>query len=159
MKTFGERFGESRGEPFEFAGKLVHAILEREVESGTKLQIVFHRFNPSVPQALDTVLEKGHLLIANQKFKKGAILWTETAPRVVEVVCITKLARTTFKAWNAWKDEDGITMAWIGNGGMLIEEREGVTVLKCSDGVGEPQFDDLVVEISGFGHRERSGIK
>ena len=31
--------------------------------------------------------------------------------------------------------------------GMLVEETENKMILHCSDGRGEPTFDDLVVEI------------
>ncbi|MBB2974945.1 hypothetical protein FHX49_000486 [Microbacterium endophyticum] len=38
--------------------------------------------------------------------------------------------------------------AWLGNAGMrATTEQPGRVVLGCSDGEGEPDFEDLVVEI------------
>jgi hypothetical protein len=42
----------------------------------------------------------------------------------------------------------GDTQAWIGNAGILIEQRADHVVLRCSDGYDEPTFDDLVVTVS-----------
>jgi hypothetical protein len=37
--------------------------------------------------------------------------------------------------------------AWTGNAGMVIEERTRSLLLKCSDGVGNVCFSDLVVTV------------
>jgi hypothetical protein len=43
---------------------------------------------------------------------------------------------------------NGVTHAWFGNAGMRVTAGEGgVIQLRCSDGEGEPDFDDLVAEV------------
>lgn len=50
--------------------------------------------------------------------------------------------------WNIWRDHNGTTQAWIGNSGLKrIEEGVNVVKLSCSDGYGDPNFRNLVVEI------------
>src|SRR5881397_2580858 len=53
-----------------------------------------------------------------------------------------------FMCGNSW-DQGGILQSWLGNAAMLIEEKEGSVILRCSDGLGDPEFGDLVVEL-GF---------
>jgi len=51
-------------------------------------------------------------------------------------------------------------MAWLGNAGMLVETQDDAVILKCSDGVGSPDFEDLVVELSlKHGHTKLSPPK
>lgn len=59
----------------------------------------------------------------------------------------------TLQLWNSWLIGGG-EHAWTGNSGLVIEELEvpeGANTrlrLWCSDGLGDPQFDDLVVVIT-----------
>jgi hypothetical protein len=46
---------------------------------------------------------------------------------------------------------DDIVQAWVGNSGMLIHRENAVVSLKCSDGTGNVDFTDLVVQISACG--------
>lgn len=39
-------------------------------------------------------------------------------------------------------------MAWLGNAGMIVEHDGDTWRLRCSEGSGEPSFDDLLVEIT-----------
>lgn len=55
--------------------------------------------------------------------------------------------------WNSWLVGDA-EHAWTGNSGLVVEELdtpEGANIrlrLWCSDGLGDPQFDDLVVVVT-----------
>ncbi len=59
----------------------------------------------------------------------------------------------TLQLWNSWLIGDA-EHAWTGNSGVVVEELdvpEGADArlrLWCSDGLGDPQFDDLVVVIT-----------
>ena len=73
----------------------------------------------------------------------------DTEPRSV-----TKPARpVTLQVWNSWLIGDA-EHAWTGNSGVVVEELDvpdGADArlrLWCSDGLGDPQFDDLVVVIT-----------
>jgi hypothetical protein len=59
----------------------------------------------------------------------------------------------TLQIWNSWLLGDA-EHAWIGNSGMVVEELSvpddaaARMRLWCSDGLGDPQFDDLVVVVT-----------
>ena len=152
--TFGEQFGRSKGEPIQYQGKRVHCILCREVEGEVCLTIRFLGSRVHVPQALRVKSYNSTVLVEGQTL--GDIeLWADNYPSPLELRVLPTKKRKRLKepsvpllkVWNAWRDERGVTQAWIGNSGMLIEEVDGDTLLKCSDGVGPPDFTDLVVSL------------
>ena len=144
-KTLNERLAESKGEPFEYEGLTVHGIYRCEVHPDDTLQVRFVRWNAMIRQGLQLKINRGRLLVNGQSSKSG-VLWMDTAPEVVEIVCQPPKAGATLSLWNTW-ERDGIVHAWLGNAGMLVEQRDDAVVLKCSDGVGNPDFQDLVVEL------------
>jgi hypothetical protein len=84
--------------------------------------------------------------VGNSKVK-DAIFWTDTAPRLFEVIVDPPAGGGSIKVWNEWRDSTGVQNAWMGNAGMVVTVNDDVISLKCSDGIGEPSFDDLVVSI------------
>lgn len=79
------------------------------------------------------------------------VLWTDTAPQSVAVaVRPTGRGKPTLKLWNIWRGGLGVTQAWLGNAAIQVEGSADPThvVLRCSDGEGEPDFDDLVVGVT-----------
>lgn len=90
-------------------------------------------------------IKKGQLTVDGQTMNR-LVLWTDTAPEVVQVVCRPPKAGAVLRAWNNW-DRNGTMMAWLGNAGMLVEDQNDCVVLRCSDGIGPPDFEDLVVEL------------
>ncbi len=58
--------------------------------------------------------------------------------------------------WNGWQTKYGL-FSGLGNSGVVIELVDDcTTILRCSDGPGEPDFESLVVEITqlqGLEHR------
>lgn len=57
------------------------------------------------------------------------------ASGAVDVIC-----------WNSWIVDD-IEHAWIGEAGMRLGGTEPIR-LECNDGLGETEFNDLVVELT-----------
>jgi hypothetical protein len=54
------------------------------------------------------------------------------------------------RIWNAWWEDalGGFMNAWKGNAGFLTEpDPDGSLWLRCSDGIGDPNFTDLVVRV------------
>jgi hypothetical protein len=102
-------------------------------------------------QALRINIDKGNLIIREladtEPGSPKMILRLDTSPDVVEVHFRPhrKGGRLTF--YNAWIDEYGQVDAWVMHAGMLVEEAGNKMTLRCSDGRGEPTFDDLIVEI------------
>lgn len=145
-KTFGELFAEARGGPIEFRGTEVHAIFELPVSAPTDLAVRFVSANSAVRQALRMGVVDGHVIVNGQQSRE-IVLWADTAPPRVRLQVVPTAERAVVSLWNAWEDESGAMQAWIGDCGMVIEAaRRGVT-LRCSDGLGAPDFSDLVVRI------------
>ncbi len=145
--TLGELFKRSRGAPIEVQGRTVHPLFEHPL-AGPEICRVQLRSNAARPEGVCVKIVKGTLMINGQQLSE-AVLWTDTAPDVVPIVCQPKKGRgAVLKVWNTWKDEQGTQHAWIGNAGMLVEGTEDGVVLRCSDGIGEAHFDDLIVSLS-----------
>lgn len=76
------------------------------------------------------------------------VLWRDTAPPLVEIETSwqPKGARS-LRIWNCW-EYNGVMHAWIGNAAMRVDDDgAGTILLRCSDGEGEPDFDDLIAEV------------
>jgi len=145
--TLATRFRASKGQPVKYENKLVHAMYTRNCILTGAIRIRFKSATKAAPQALCVKARKGALEINKIATRDIAVLWTDTAPNVVDVIYRFK-GKGEIRFWNAWKDSDGVQHAWIGNAGMLVSEQPGHTTLSCSDGIGDPEFRDLIVEIS-----------
>jgi hypothetical protein len=91
---------------------------------------------------------RGGTFEVNSRVAADIVLWQDTAPDevLVRITWKPKGARS-LRVWNAWR-ANGVTQAWFGNTGMRVTAGEGgVFQLRCSDGVGDPDFDDLVAEV------------
>lgn len=145
-----ELFTASGGTPIRWGDQDVHMMLElTDLRAGSELRIKFEQPNPSRPQALRLKSRDGDLEL-NGRTMNDVALWSDSAPDLVLARLRPKQPRKSMRVrvWNAWRDGAGSTQAWIGNSGMLIEESPGgVTVVKCSDGFGDPTFDDLIARV------------
>jgi hypothetical protein len=76
------------------------------------------------------------------------VLWQDTAPELVQIKVTWKSrGARSLRIWNAWRVQD-VTQAWLGNAGMRVSAVEGgILQLRCSDGEGDPDFDDLIAEV------------
>ncbi|KRA67188.1 hypothetical protein ASD89_02960 [Caulobacter sp. Root656] len=114
-----------------------------------QMVLEFRRGVATPVQGLAIKLEGG-ILCANDVEARHLTLWLDTAPKEVCLLITKKKKKARLMIWNIWRDTiDGrdITQAWLGNSGMRIElSGEGnETILRCSDGVGPVNFDDLIV--------------
>jgi len=146
-----ERFQANQGAPIEWHGHLIHMMYEVTAPEGSPaLQIQFTHTNTQRPQALRLKLRGGNIEI-NQQRLDDVVLWAEDVPGPVVGQLLPKKPGNpvALRTWNAWRDHTGAMQAWIGNSGIIIEvPAKGATTLKCSDGFGEPSFDDLIVQLS-----------
>lgn len=145
-KTLAELFAASPGVPIKFGRLEVHPIYVKAVTSPTSLRIRFVAANPAVRQAVRVSVTGGSLRVDGE-VGTDFVLWADTAPRVVNLQVDPTRPRATVKFWNAWEAEDGTMDAWLRDCGMVIESGKRGVTLRCSDGVGAPDFDDLVLEI------------
>ena len=146
-----ELFQVSGGKPVDWAGHLVHMMYEMTGPTADQeLLIQFGQSAPARPQAL-RIRVRGGLVELNGQELDDVVLWSDSAPQKVVMGFrpVNADEPMTVRIWNAWRDPAGTMQAWIGNSGMLVEERDdGSTVLRCSDGFEDPNFDDLVAELS-----------
>lgn len=149
MSDLGSRFIESRGEPIELDGLLVHMSYEwRDLTRG---QLVLHMTpRGDLAQGVGISADGGWLTINGTKSKQFA-LWTETAPDPVAIAVVPLRGRShlSVQVWNIWKhDRWGSTMAWVSNAGLLVESTTQTTVvLHASAGPGGATFDDLTITL------------
>jgi hypothetical protein len=150
-KTLGELFMKSSGQPIEYNGITVHLAVFRHVSKPGRFVVRFIKAKSEPIQALRIDLDPGKLTISEladvDPGDPKIILRLDTCPDVAEVVYrpSRKGGRLTF--YNAWIDENDQVDAWVMHAGMIVEETEKKILLACSDGKGEPTFDDLIVEI------------
>src|ERR1044071_9519144 len=112
MTTLAERFAESQGRPQEVNGVIVQNIYRRAVSQGQMLRIKRLRATASPTQGLRLKIERGFVTV-NGRNEKDVVLWADSAPADVEVVCDTGKASTgELRAWNCWRDGDGVMQAW-----------------------------------------------
>ncbi len=138
-------FQQSKGAPVESKGQLVHPIFKARVKSGQKRFLIrrIHATSSPVP-GLRIKAVKGQIEVNGQRHPE-VILWADTSPETVPLSVISKFG-CELKAWNVWRADD-LVQAWVGNAGLVISEADHVITLECSDGVGEVNFTDLVVQI------------
>ena len=143
-QCLSEQFMESKGAPILFNGMLVHGIYVKTVQAGSTFNVKFVSYTTDFVQGLTVKTDRQVLEVANQRLK-SFVLWADTPTRDVECR-VRGRGIKTIKFWNSWRD--GGTMAWMRNAGMRIEEIDGGVRLHCSDGRGDADFTDLVVEIT-----------
>jgi len=87
-------------------------------------------------------------MLVNGQSLREILLWEDTAPSVVEIQMQWEMsAKRSLRVWNCW-ERNGVINAWVGNAGMRVEAGpDGITILRCSDGEGEPNFGDLVARL------------
>jgi hypothetical protein len=147
MKTFGEQFRESKGKPINYDGALVEMGYQREVARGTRVRVEFISANELIPQGITIKLDNGTVVVNGQEAKQ-MVLWRNTAPDVVDVELRPAKQIAVFKAWNVWRSKEGVTQAWTGNAGMIIDASENGATIRASSGAGNPSFDDLNFRIT-----------
>lgn len=119
-----------------------------ELPSDTsELTIRFLSAKPQPPQGLRLKVRGGTFEVESAT-ADDLIIWQDTAPAEVPIRINWRPRGTrSVRIWNAWRVND-VTQAWLGNAGMRVTAREGgVIELRCSDGEGDPDFDDLVAEV------------
>lgn len=142
-----DRFVAEEGGPVELEGKLVHSIYRRQLREGMRVRVVRCSAAPAGPTAgLRLKLHRGRLRVGTETLA-DIVLWSDTSPEQVTIECEPAGGRAELRAWNCWRDEQGVMQAWLANAGMLVQEEGDVVILRCSSGPGGVSFGDLVVEL------------
>lgn len=115
------------------------------------LRITFESSVERPVQGLHFKARKASLDVEGQRLT-NVLLWTDTAPHEVLINVIAAGKGPSLRFWNVWHYGDNSPQAWLGNSGMLVEERGSDTLLVgCSDGEGDVDFTNLRVRIELLG--------
>lgn len=144
-KTLSEKFQSSMGKPVEIEGKNAYPIYVVELEKEKQVIVKWVSTHSKLKQGIQIKIDKGILEVNGEKLS-NIILWEDTSPNVVQLRCIPK-KNSKLKVWNVWEVE-GATQAWVGNAGMDISESGHLVRLRCSDGSGDVNFQNLIVELT-----------
>lgn len=143
--TLGELFAAQNTDTVHHRGRIVKAVVRIPVSDGATLIVRRRGVGAPRPQSLHLALGSGTIEVEGQQGAE-VVLWSNTSPEEVTLT-IHGEAATILEVWNGWS-MGGVDNAWIGNAGIVTKNTSSGTVLRCSDGVGEPDFSDLEVEIS-----------
>lgn len=142
--TLSEKFASTRGAPQLVDGESVVPMVRISPAAGEVLHVALRCPTGRVGQGLRLKMPTGRFTVSGVDLR-DAVLWFDTAPSPVRVEIHTG---EEMRLWNCWKGPHGQAMAWVGNAGIVLSQTLDGWLLRCSDGVGSVQFDDLVVEIS-----------
>jgi hypothetical protein len=145
-KTLAELFMEAAGPTVEYKGLTVHGAVFRHVNKPGRFIVRFMKAISTPVQALRINLSSGKLVIEGTESDK-MILRLDTSPDTVEIRYKPPRQGGRITIYNAWINEEGGVDAWLTHAGMIVDETGNKMILRCSDGRGEPTFDDLIVEI------------
>lgn len=142
--TLAAAFQRGNARKAKWQGTTVHSVLRIQVGEGDILRISRRTSSPSRAQALKVATDRGEVR-ANGIVVPVVAIWSHTAPPEVVVEVVGRRTRTV-DLWNAWSFQ-GVDSAWLGNAGMIVESTGDSHLLRCSDGLGDVSFDDLVVHV------------
>jgi hypothetical protein len=143
-----ELFRSSGGQPVELGGQLVRLaytvpIGERTVTGRISVQ----SFKTEPVQGICLQMREGELEV-NGVRNPGVVLWSDTAPRVIEFPIVGH-EESALQVWNCWRGRFGEREAWIGSAGLICDEENGsIYHFFCSDGPGRTQFDAIVFDLA-----------
>ena len=142
--SLAQAFAKGSARRTKWNGTSVHSVVRIDVSAGDRIAVTRVRSSRVRAQALKLALDRGDLR-ANGVAVPTVAIWSHTAPERAELDVVGRRAKSV-EIWNAWSFE-GVDSSWIGNAGIIVESEGGARLLRCSDGLGEPSFDDLVVRL------------
>ena len=144
--SLNARFAAAKGEPIVFEGQMIHIAYKRRIRAGDRFVVEFLSWTSARAQGVNLRTKDG-LLEVNKVRSSAISLWVDTAPPHVKVLCLKEPRDGVMMVSNQWRRPDGVEDEWTNNAAMIVDESNDRVVLRCSDGIGQPSFDDLVVEL------------
>jgi hypothetical protein len=142
-------FEEAEATCVDWRGQPLYGLYE--MPAPKRLVIELLRWKSPPVQGLNLKVSGG-ILCVNDVQAAEMVIWSDTAPKVVNVeLRFQSIGKTTLKIWNVWRGKVGgvdVTQAWLGNAGMRIERSDSYLSLRCSDGEGPVDFEDLEARIT-----------
>ncbi|MGY6241783.1 hypothetical protein [Burkholderia ambifaria] len=145
--SLAQRFQESKAPKIEVDGREIYSLYEIDVSSGdTVLSFDFVSSKKSSIQGVKIRASNCNVEVNNQ-ILTDFFIWLDRDPNHIPLnVRIGKGGKAILKVWNVWKYDD-VVHAWIGNAAMLVKRADRHIAFHCSDGIGDPDFEDLVFTI------------
>ena len=150
-RTLADRFRTQRTDRIRVDGIEIVSMAEVELPADSVLEVLVEDSRPDIEQSLRLLAKSGDdITIVDADFEpaESILVLGETYP-AFEVEFVGPEGGK-LQLWNSWILGDG-EHAWIGNSGIIVESLpvpEGASSrmrLWCSDGLGDPDFDDLVL--------------
>ncbi|HRZ09122.1 MAG TPA: hypothetical protein P5319_04445 [Gemmatimonadales bacterium] len=119
------------------------------VAEGDVISIRFVSFTAEYVQGLRVSAQ--HCQVSVERITgKELVFWTDTAPEQVRLTIIEAKGPAALTFINVWKDRQHKTMLYaLTSSAMHVAHSEaGAMLLRCSDGSGQPNFEDLVVQVT-----------
>lgn len=156
-ETFSSQFQKNKGEPISFDGIEVRPIFTKKLEKSI-CSMVIHRIKAKKEpvQGVRMKVIKGKINVNGVSYPE-MIFWADTSPETVNII-ITSKDGCELKVWNVWR-ADGLIQAWVGNSGLSVESHNNKIKLLCSDGTGEPNFSDLIIDMEIFMGQDHAANK
>jgi hypothetical protein len=147
-ETLARRFADAQRQTVMWEGLPVYALYELPILAETfSVEFVSAKSHPVQGVRLKV---RGGMLRVNEMLADDVLLWRDSAPDLVSIRVQRRGRGTpTLRVWNIWRGGLDVVQAWLGNSGMRVEigAENSLIQLRCSDGVGQVTFDDLVVRL------------
>lgn len=154
-RTLADRFRSQRTDRIRVDHLEVHSLVEVILRPTSALEVIVESQRSDIAQSLTLRSRSQQLRVVSDDGPSAESelieLRTLSAPRV-EVVG-SDHADTVLQMWNGWL-VGATAHAWTGNAGIVVEDLEPPKNantrfrLWCSDGLGDPTFDDLVALVT-----------
>jgi len=147
-RALADLLSKSEGGTIEVDGRSLRATHSVTVSEGASLRLVFLRSASAPVQGLGLHGVNCSLKIGGVT-NKDLALWCDTAPRNVTCDVVNVKAGARVEITNQWRDDKyGTTMYKLNNAAMeVLEQADNSLLLRCSDGWGDADFNDLVVQV------------
>lgn len=151
-RTLADRFRTQQTDRIRVDGIEVVSMTEIPLDHNSVLEVLVEDSRPDIEQSLRIRSTSGDIEVIGTSFQpsESVLVLAETYPAFEIGFSNLQVGTGTLQLWNSWILGDG-EHAWIGNSGIVVEPLpipEGATNrmrLWCSDGLGDPDFDDLVL--------------
>ena len=158
--TLSRRFRSQRTDRIRLDGEEVFSKVELTIEGPTIIEVAFEGVRHDTAEGLGLYAPGAALSVIGTDTQLEAPDWSEAdqlslvmpPESIVQLRCDSP-RRMPLTVWNTWIHE-GTEHAWTGNSGIMSEQLDapdgasGRVRLWCSDGLGPPSFEDLVVVIT-----------
>ena len=166
MATLADLFTASRNAPVRYEDREVCRAYSRPLPRPVLLTVgILGEQQPAGPddpvrQGVAVRVRGGRARLAELE-GSGMLLWSDETLVPVTLECLPDEPEAAVDVWNVWGEEDGdqsgLVGCWMGEAGILVEERDGEpaaapwsgsTVLRCSNGLDPVDFGDLLIGLS-----------